>query len=202
MVQADAGRPNVNFEASVARLAHDLRSGVSRRAALLVENLILRNAPTHSEVAYLDVTLAVQQNVLELQVTVHHALLVHVSDTEHELPEDELGLPLFKPPALFYIFLQIAAWAQLHHDQVVLVRLESLEQLDMILVLEDLQNVDLTHHALAPALFPHQSQVYRFDRNQFSGQPMQAEVYFAKGAAAQYFAHFVELEASLLKHLL
>ena len=49
------------------------------------------NATTHSEVSNLDIAMAIEQDVVQFDVSVHDANLVHVCDALHNLLEKILG---------------------------------------------------------------------------------------------------------------
>ena len=127
-IQADTCGPYVDLEAFVAIFIHDLRSDIGRSATLLVECLFRLDAPANAEVTDLDVTVAVQQDVVKFEVAVHDPLPVHVEDAEHNLLENELYLSLFEPAALLDILEKISAWTKLHDYQVVFDRLKRFEQ--------------------------------------------------------------------------
>ena len=56
----------------------------------------------------------------------HHALLMHVGHSEHDLLEEKLGRPLFQPSSLFDVFEEIATRTELHYNEIVLHCLERL----------------------------------------------------------------------------
>ena len=196
-VEADASAPDVDREALVAHVLHDLRCDVRRRATLLEQQLVDLDLLADAEVAYLDVAVAVQQDVVELDVTVRDAILVQVGDALHDLPEDELGVLLTELTALAHVVQEVSAGAELHDDHVVLVSLERLQDLDVVRVAQRLEYSDLVHDLLLLALFLHEVHVDRLDGAQLARQPMQAQVDLAEGTFTQHLANLVQLELRL-----
>ena len=93
-VKANTGRPDVYWETLIANFLHDLGGNVGRSTALLEQKLVLVNAATDTEVANFDVTHAIEQNIVKLDVPVHDTDRVHVGDTLHNLLEEVLGVLL------------------------------------------------------------------------------------------------------------
>lgn len=87
-VQQDTERPQVDVEPFVALISDHLRRQISRRAALLPDDLILGNQPTNPKVADLDASIRVHQDVIQLDVPVQHAAAVAVGKPVHDLFEN------------------------------------------------------------------------------------------------------------------
>jgi hypothetical protein len=92
--QADAGTPDVDWIALVPHVLHYFGSYVSRRSALLEEQLVLFDFATDAEVTDLDVAVPIEEDVVQLDVTVGHLVLVQVCNAFHDLLEYELGILL------------------------------------------------------------------------------------------------------------
>ena len=125
-VEADTCRPNVNGQALVADLLDNFRGYVGRGATLLKQELFVLDAPTHSEVPNLDVAVTIEENVVQFDVTMDDADRMHVSDTLHYLLDEVFSILLGQLTALSHVIEEVAAWAQLLDDEVVLGRLEGL----------------------------------------------------------------------------
>ena len=93
------------------------------------------DAPTDTEIANLHVSLAVQQDVVKLDISMHNANRVHVRDALHDLLKEILGILLCQFSPLSHVVKKIAARAKFHHNQVVLRCLECLQQLNVTRVL-------------------------------------------------------------------
>ena len=98
--EADPAAPHVSGESRVPLASEDLGGAVALAAADLAQRGDDRRAALVSlvhvrqpEVAHLAVVRAVEQDVLELEVSVSHSLRVHVLHREHELLDVAARLP-------------------------------------------------------------------------------------------------------------
>jgi len=196
-IQADSCAPDVYREALVPHVLHDLWCDVGRGAALFEEQFVLFDLPTNSEVTDLDVAMAVQQDVVQLDVTMGDLLVVQVGDTFHDLAEHELSIFLSQLPALADVVEEVTSWAELHNDHVMALGLESLEDFDVVGVAQPLQDIDLVHNLLLLALFLHEVHVDALDGDQLTRQAMQPQVDLSEGSLAQHLADLIELQLSL-----
>eukprot|EP00162_Nutomonas_longa_P006181 comp16769_c0_seq1/m.27259 comp16769_c0_seq1/g.27259 ORF comp16769_c0_seq1/g.27259 comp16769_c0_seq1/m.27259 type:complete len:380 (+) comp16769_c0_seq1:175-1314(+) len=90
------------------------------------------------------------QNVLRLEIPVHHAVLVHVLERLADLEKHLGSLMLLERPALHKILEQIAAVRDLGHNDQLLRRVKVLHQMDHVGMVELLEQRNLalqrTHH--------------------------------------------------------
>ena len=91
-------RPNVRLEPIIVLFLHDFRRHVRRRPTEDLQATVLGSANTEAEVDELDVIPLVNNNVLELKVTVADVLVVKCADGLAELPEEDPGLLLGQDP--------------------------------------------------------------------------------------------------------
>lgn len=196
-VEADACAPDVHWKAFVPHVLDDFRRDVRRGAALLEQYLLLLDLPTHAEVTNLDVTVPVEQDVVKLDIAVRHFVLVQVGNALHDLLEHKLGVLLAQLPPLSHVVEQVSAWAELHDDHVMLICLESLQNLDVVRVPQALQNIDLIHNLLLLAFLLHEVHVDALDCAELPSQPVQAQIDLAKGAFAEHLANLVQLQLRL-----
>lgn len=141
--------------------------------------------------------MTVQQNIIKLNVSVGNSVVVEVGDTLHDLLEHKPSVLLAELPTLSHVVEQVTSWTQLHHDHMMFVGLERLQDLDVVGVAQRLQNVDLIHDFLLLGLLLHEIHVDALDGDQLPGQPMQPEVDLSEGTFAKHFTDLVELELSL-----
>ena len=173
-VETDACRPYVDWEALVADFLDDLWRDVGWGAALLKQELVLVNAPRNTEISDFDVAVAIQEDIVELDVSVDNANGMHVGNTLHNLLEQILSVFLCQLTPFAHIVQEVAAWAELHYNQVMFGRLESFKQFYVADVLDRLQNVDFLHHFAFCALFFDLVLVGRLNGDKFPGKAMEA----------------------------
>ena len=155
------------------------------------------DTPTDTEIANLHVSLAVQQDVVKLDISMHNANRVHVRDPLHDLLKEILGILFCQFSPLSHVVKKIAARAKFHHNQVVLRCLECLQQLNVTRVLYRLQYVDLLHHLALRTLLLYLVFIRRLYRHELPGQAMQAKIYLTKGAFSKNLADFVQFDSCL-----
>ena len=99
--QRDAGRPDVNRVADIPRrlalASEHLRRGVARRAARVLQDLARRALGREAKVDDPDVAIAVEEEVLRLDVAVDDIIRVEVRDAGDNLLEEALALVLAQP---------------------------------------------------------------------------------------------------------
>ena len=196
-IQADARRPNVDREALVPHVLHDFRSDVRWCSALLEQQLILFSPSTHAEVTDLDVSVAVEQDVIKFDVSVGNSVVVQVGDALHDLLEHKPGVLLAELPTLSHVVEQVAAWTQLHNDHMMLIGLERLQDFDVVGVSQRLEDVDFVHDLLLLRLLLHEVHVDALDGHELPGQPVEAEIDFSEGTFAQHLTDLVEFQLRL-----
>lgn len=126
---------------------------------------------------------------------------VHVADALHDLFEEVLGVRLRELSSLAHVVQKVATRAQFHHDQVMFLSLERLQQFDVTYMLQTLQNVDLLLHLFLHALLFDLVLVRGLDGHEFPSKAVQSEVDFTERALAQDPADFVQLDPSLGHHV-
>ena len=118
--------PEVSLEALVALISDDLWGNVGWCATLLKHGLSLFDRLGDAKISYLDMALAVKQDVVQLDVSVQDLFRVDVANTLYDLLEENLRKRLLKLFPFPHEVEQIAASAQLHHQHDMSPRLESL----------------------------------------------------------------------------
>ena len=116
-VEYDPQGPYVSKEALVSLVCNYLRRDIRRRAALLLDELMLLDDLRDAEVAQLDALVVVKQHVVEFNVAVQNAATVAVAQPIHHLLENVLGLLFGESLLLFHIVKQVACPSVLHHDK-------------------------------------------------------------------------------------
>ena len=84
--------PRVSEESFIAFICYDLWSNVCWCSTLLLDELMLLDDLGHSEITQFDSFLIVEQDIIQLDVSVQHASTVTMSQTIDDLFEDEFGL--------------------------------------------------------------------------------------------------------------
>ena len=189
--QDDASAPQVHIQ-TVAAVTQDFGRYVGRCTTLLSHDLIRLDLPGHAEVRYLDVTLAIQQYIVELNVPMRDILRVNIAQTVDNLTENLLREGLLEPPSFTHVVKQIATGAKLHYNDYVLLSFDSLIDLDYVIVAQFEQQVDLLHqfsllHFVGEGLL-----VERLERDQFPHELVHGKVDFAESATAQHLPNPVE----------
>ena len=86
-VKAHTSRPDVDRQTFITNFLNDLRCDVSWSAALLKQKFLALHATTDAEIANLDVALAIEEDIVEFDVSMNDANLVHVCNALHDLLE-------------------------------------------------------------------------------------------------------------------
>ena len=116
-IENDAGAPDICTESVVTLSANHLRGSVAGAAACRLQLLTLFVEIAETEIDELDVVVVVKEEVLWLQVPVHHAELVDVLDARQNLSENLAGFRLFQS-SVFHDVLEKLASRTVLHDQV------------------------------------------------------------------------------------
>ena len=117
--------------------------------------------------------MAIKQDVVKLNVSVDHSVVVQVGYAFHDLLEYEFGIFFAKLPALADVVKEVTSRAELHYYQMVLISVEGLEELHNVGVAQHLEDADLITHLLLTALVLHELHVNGLDGNQTAGKPME-----------------------------
>lgn len=115
--EKDAEGPDVDEEAFIALVNDDLRRQVSRSTALLLYNLAFLDYLRDTEVAYLDALLAVEQDVIQFDVSVDDRPAMNVRQPVRDLLEDELGVRLLQLSLALDQSQEVAATSVLHDHE-------------------------------------------------------------------------------------
>jgi hypothetical protein len=191
-VEHDSGTPHIGLEAAVAFALEHFGCDVSRCTTLFMLYLILAlNKFAHAKVTDLDIALRSEQDVVQFDVSMEHALAVHVHQALDQLAEDVLREVFLELPSSTDIRQQVAAAADFHDVDGVRVRVEALVQAHDVLVAGALQNVVLLHDLFEGALIRHVSLVDGFQRNELASEAVDGQVHLTKRSFAYHFADFV-----------
>jgi len=145
-VEHDASAPDVGLEPAISLPFEHFRRDVGWGTALLMLYLILAlHQLANSKIANLYIALGREQNVVQFDVPVEHALAVHVHQPLDELAEHMLRQILLELPSSAHVGEQVTTAADLHDVNRVRVGVEALIKAHDILVAGTLQNVILLH---------------------------------------------------------
>lgn len=131
---------------AVVLAAHDLGRHVAGRAAGVLCVLRIPDA-RDAEVREPEVAVAVEDEVLGLDVAVDDALVVHVLQAEQQAGQEEPRLLFGKLPVLRDVVPEVAPVEQVHDEVEVLAVLEGVVHVHEERVLQRRQQLALVHHA-------------------------------------------------------
>mmetsp|Transcript_65793 Transcript_65793/g.169343 ORF Transcript_65793/g.169343 Transcript_65793/m.169343 type:complete len:289 (-) Transcript_65793:152-1018(-) len=204
-VHDSAATPHVALPA-VWALLH-LRGSVLRRPDHGVHNGAVGRAARGVKVdelqhVALDAALALEQEVLRLEVAMHDVLLVHVEDGTKDVLDQGCSLGLAEVAHLHDLIEKLTTLAQLHDKEDVVPVLEGLEESDDVRVIHHLHHRDLLPQTLE---VPHVRLGDLLDGPQHACGPVLAEDDATVGALAQllpvHLIHLAHLRAVLQDEL-
>jgi hypothetical protein len=122
----DSRGPEVDTE-GVALVLEDLWGDVGRGTTLLGHAkltflALLRN----TKVTYLDIALAIEQDVVKFDISMGNVLGMDVAETVNYLLENDFRIRLLQSASLSDVIKKITASAKLHHDDDVLLGFDGL----------------------------------------------------------------------------
>ena len=171
-IQAYTRRPNVNWVTLVAKFSHDLGGDIGRGTALLKKYLVVNDLAGDTEISNLNIPVAVEKDVVQLDVSVYNAIVMEVSDTLHYLLENKFSVFFAELPSFSDVVEKVAAGAQLHNDQVMLISIEGFKEFHDVGVAEHFQNADFIVHLFLAALILHEFHVNSLYSNESAGETM------------------------------
>lgn len=160
--------PEVNAKAVSVLIPENLRRNVGGCAALVAHLDTWRALLADSKVGDLNLTLAIEQYVVEFDVAMGNVLRVNVLEAIDYLLEDLLRDWLLQATPLPDVVEKVATRAQLHHDDYVFLRLDCLVDLDHVVMAELEQKVHLFHQLLLLYLVGQAFLIQGFQSNQLS----------------------------------
>lgn len=198
-VEHNSSTPNIGLETAVALPFEYFGSDVRRRTALLMLNLVLALYKlAYSKIANLDIALRGQQDVVQLDVAMEHALAVHIHQALDQLTEHVLRQVFLQLSASPNVRQEVAAAADLHDVDRVRLGVEALVEPHNVLVPCPLQDVVLLHDLLQGALICHVGLVDRLQGHELAGEPVDRQVDFAEGALANDLADLIVVNLRLV----
>lgn len=149
-IEKDAGGPDVGRRSLVVTSLHNLRCHVRWRATENLKLCLWRRAATESKVYELDHLLAVNDNVLQLNVSMCDVSVVQVFQSKEELLDDSFGFLLSKLPISlrFQMRVQTLTVGVLHHQVNVLGCVNAFVQLDDIGMVQSREDFYFTNRLL------------------------------------------------------
>jgi len=187
-------RPDVHKEPLVALIDDDFWGKVSRSATLFLDHLSLANDLRNTEVANLYSLLAVQEDVIQLYISVDDGPAMDVSQPVGDLFENELGIRFLQFSLALDQSQQVTTASILHHHQEMLARLEHFEQTDDIRVLDLLQEVDLLEHLPLAEVVLHVSLFDSLNSHLLASELMNSKSDFSEGTFTDKTHELVEVE--------
>ena len=142
-VEHDAQGPDIGLGAHITLALEELGCGVGGRAAPGPQQAVGTVVVAKAEVRQFDAIIRVQEEVLGLEVAVHHPRQVAVADGGQDLGEDVAGLLLGHAPVLDQVVKDLPVGRVLRHDVDHALRLHDLVQLDDVRVGHLAHDLDL-----------------------------------------------------------
>jgi len=189
--------PDISFESHVPFLLEDLRSDVGWRPTLLMHYITGLDELADSKISNFYVAFAIEQDVVELDVSMENTLSVDVAKALNDLPEDHFCNIFVQLFPLSDVVEEVTASAQLHRQQHVPLCLEGLVQFHDALVPEPQQYADLVHDLRFLFLISHEFLVDALQSDQLPGQLVHTQAHFSKGSSSKHFASSVEFWCGL-----
>ena len=194
-IQDHAARPHVDGRADVHAVLHDeLRRRVARTAAARRHQVVAAGAEIVRKAKIGDdhIAVAVEEQVLELQVAVDDLFAVQVRDARDELRKEAARLALLEALLRENVVKQLATRAVLEHDADVALRLNHLVQMHNVGMAQQAQHrdlaLDLAHLASIRLVLlrrRHHLALDQLDRRLLAKVAVHAQLDLAKLALAQ-----------------
>ena len=159
--------PQISFKALVTFVPYDFRRDVRRSTRLLIHDLVGLNWFTDAEISDFDVTLTIEQNIVQLYVTMQNLLAMNVAYALNHLFEENFWSQLVQLFSFTNKVEHVTTCAKLHHQHDVTACFECLVELNDWRVPQLQKNRNFMHN-LRPLLFLRKILlVDRLDRDEF-----------------------------------
>jgi len=155
---------------------------------------VFLNNSAYAKITNLNIAIFIQKNIVKLDVSVEHRPAMAVSDTKSYLLEYSSSLALIKSSSLFNELQEISTASILHHHEQVLGRFEDFKESDDVGMAHLLQDLHFLQNFLLLIVIFHQSLVYRFDGNNFTGELVDPKCDFSEGTLAYEFHELVVVD--------
>jgi hypothetical protein len=83
----DSCTPHINCPSIIALLCDDFRCYISRCAALIIEDLTRFHSFSNSKISYFDVSLVIEEDVLQLDISMKNVFRMNIADSFYNLFE-------------------------------------------------------------------------------------------------------------------
>jgi hypothetical protein len=127
-VEKHTERPDVYIEAFIAFISNDFRSQISGSSALFLNDLTLGNESTDPEVAELDCSFTVHEDIVKFDVSVQDAPTMAVSQSIDNLFKNVFCLHFLESFPFLDVLQEVSSSDILHHHQEVLWTLKYFEK--------------------------------------------------------------------------
>ena len=107
----NACTPHINCPSVIALLRDDFRRYVSRCAALIIEDLTRLHSLSNSKICYLDVSLIIEEDVFQLDISMKNVFRMNIADSFYNLFEKILCEDLIQLASLADIGKEVATRA-------------------------------------------------------------------------------------------
>ena len=196
-VEDHACTPEVDPEAVLVLVPQNLWGDVGWRPALVTHFDSWGALLADTEVCDLDLALAIQQYIVELDVSMGYILRVNIPEPVDYLLEDLLRDRLLQAPPLPHVVQKVTARTQLHYDDDVLLGLDGLVYLHYVVMTQLQQQIYFFHELLLLDFVREALLVERFEGYELSHQLVHGEVDLSEGATSKHFSDPVEVQRRL-----
>jgi hypothetical protein len=148
---------------------------------------VLLNHPANTKVTNFYISIFVQKDIIEFDVSVQYRSAMTMSYSEDYLLENPSCLALFKPPSLLDELKEVSATSILHDHQEMLGRFEHLQESDDVGMSHLLQDLNLLKNLLLLVVIFHQSLINSLYSHNLATKLVNAEGYFAEGTFTDEF---------------
>ena len=118
-----------------------------------MHSLVRVDHGSDSEVSDLDNAVRVEEDIVELDVSVEDVIWVAVVETFQDLLEDELGGVFSEFSSFADVVEEVAAWAEFDDEDDVFVGVEGVVEVDDVFVAEAFEDADFLEDFLAVGSF-------------------------------------------------
>ena len=109
-IQTNSGAPNIYWESFIAHIFYNFWCNISWSTTLFKKYFILIYFAGNSEVTYFNVAMAVQQNIIKLDISVSNLVLMKIGDALNYLLKHKFCVFFRELSTLAHIIEKVTTW--------------------------------------------------------------------------------------------